>query len=118
VDNATGHNGRRRAQSVLPKRRLTGLVGHLLQDASDLGAHLEHDPMMARIAKSPRGRQARQCGQGDTGNPIDKRIDILSAHQFMLLLHQAELKHFGLNRDVRSVSLRAGGLLPLSPQVA
>jgi hypothetical protein len=37
--------------------------------------------MLRRIARSPRGaprRQARQCGQGDTGNVVDKDIEALA----------------------------------------
>jgi hypothetical protein len=57
------------------------LVGHhhLLAHVRDLGAHLEHDPLGAAsdrkitARRAPR-RQARQCGQGDTGNAVDQRV--------------------------------------------
>ena len=39
---ATGCNA---DPSAVIERRLTALVGHLLADLGDLGAHLEHDPL-------------------------------------------------------------------------
>jgi len=100
------------ASVLFIQRRLTALVGHLLADVGYLGAHFEHDPLDAapdrKIApgRAPR-RQARQCGQGNTGKVVDQRIDIAPAHQFVLLLHQPQLQHLGLDRDVGRVGLRA-----------
>jgi hypothetical protein len=70
---------------LLVERRFTAFVGHSLADVGDLGAHLEHDPLDAapnrKIAtrRTPR-RQARQCGQRDTGNAVDQFIDIRPAY--------------------------------------
>jgi hypothetical protein len=66
--------------------------------------------------RTPR-RQARQCGQRDTGNAVDERIDIRSAHQLASLLHQPQLQHLGPYLDVISISLTAWLLPPLAPQV-
>jgi hypothetical protein len=51
--------------------------------------------------------QARQCGQGDTGNAVDQCIDIRPAHKLAPLLSQPYLKHLGFDLDVISVGLGA-----------
>jgi len=84
---------------------------------------LEHDPLDAapdrKIAtRRATRRQARQMRQRDTGNAVDQCIDIRPAHQFALLLHQAELQQFSLDLEMISVSLRAWRLPPLAPQVS
>ena len=42
----------------------------------------------------------------------------VTAHQFVLLLHQPHLQHLGLDLDVISVGVRARRLPPLAPQVS
>jgi hypothetical protein len=98
-----------RSSVLLIERGFTVLVGHLLADLGDLGAHLEHDALDAapgrKIAtRRAACRQAGQGGQGDTGNAC---IDICPAHRFALLLHQAQLQHLGLDLDVISIRLTA-----------
>ena len=48
--------------------------------------------------------------QRDTGNAVDQFIDIRPAHQFAPLLHQAQLQHLGLDRDVGGVGLRCAAI--------
>jgi hypothetical protein len=76
--------------------------------------------MLRRIARSPRGRtprrQARQCGQCDTGNAVDQFVYILPAHQLPLLLGDAEPEQFGLRPLKISVRLTAWRLLFLASQ--
>jgi hypothetical protein len=45
--------------------------------------------------------QMRQHGASDA---VDQCIHIRPAHQLALLLHQAELQHLGLDRDVIGIS--------------
>ena len=42
----------------------------------------------------------------------------VTAHQLASLLHQPQLQHFGLNRDVIGVGLRSRRLLPFAPQIS
>jgi hypothetical protein len=44
------------------------------------------------------------------------RGHIALQHQHALLLHQAKLQHFGLNRDAGRISFRARRLLPPAPR--
>jgi hypothetical protein len=44
---------------LLIERRLTVLVGHLLADLGDLGAHLEHDPLDAAPGPSTGDQPSR-----------------------------------------------------------
>jgi hypothetical protein len=54
----------RRSSCVIIQWRLAALVGYLLADLGDLGAHLEYDrSMLRRIARSPRG--AHRAGRLD-----------------------------------------------------
>ncbi|WP_445216788.1 hypothetical protein ACKWRH_32170 [Bradyrhizobium sp. Pa8] len=46
----------------------------------------------------------RQHGASDL---VDQFINIRSAHQFSLLLHQPQWQHLALGRDVGSIALRA-----------
>ncbi|WP_029586771.1 hypothetical protein [Bradyrhizobium sp. URHD0069] len=56
--------------------------------------------------------------QHHTADAVDQFVDILSAHQFALLLHQVQLQHLRLELDVISVGFRAWRLPPLAPQVS
>ena len=56
--------------------------------------------------------------QHHTAEAVDQFIDIRPAHQFALLLHQAQLQHLGLDLDVISLRLRARRSPPLAPQVS
>ena len=73
------------------------LVSHLLADVGDLGAHLEHDPLDAApgrkitTRRAPR-RQARQGGQGDTGNAVDQFVDIIPAYQCSRFLSSIRIR--------------------------
>ena len=113
----------RRSSCVVIQRRLTALVGHLLADLRNLGTHLEHDRLDApRVARPPRG--AHRAGMLDNAVSVTPAIWSISSstsvwpHQFVLLLHQPQLQHLGLDRDVISVGLTARRLPPLAPQVS
>jgi hypothetical protein len=45
--------------------------------------------------------------QHHTADAVDQFVDILPAHRFVLLHHQAQLQHLGLDLDVIGVGLRA-----------
>jgi len=71
-----------------------------------------------RSAPAIRAGQAAQLRQHKTSYLVDHGFVRVTAHQFLPLLHQQQLQHLGLGRDVRGVSLRARRLLPLAPQVS
>ena len=104
-------------------KRLTALVGHLLETlAISVRTSNTTRSMRRRVARSPRG--AHRAGRLDNAVrvtpaiPVDQCIDIVLPHQFVLLLRQPQLQHLGLDLDVIRVSLRARRLLPLAPQVS
>ena len=49
---------------------------------------------------------------------VDQCIDIRAAHQFAFLLHQAQLQHLGLDRDVVASASARGDAAVLAPQVS
>ena len=50
---------------------------------------------------------AGQMRQHDAADFVDQCIGIVPPHQLALLLHQAQLQHFGLDLDVIGVGFRA-----------
>jgi hypothetical protein len=105
-------------------QRFAPLIGHLKADFGNLGAHLEYDPLDAAPGRkitsrcTPR-RQARQMRQSTV--PASWSISSSTSalvHRFSLLLHQPQLPHLGLDRDVGSIGLTAWRLLLLAPQVS
>jgi hypothetical protein len=88
------------------------LVGHLLADVGDLGAHLEHDPLDAALDRkiatrhTPR-RRLDKCGQRDTGDLIDQGIDIGSQDQLALTFQEAPFERLCLDRDMGGVGFCA-----------
>ena len=60
---------------------------------------------------------ARQMRQHDAADFVDQCIGILPAHQLALLFHQAQLQHFGLDRDVRGIGFRSRRASMLRAQV-
>ena len=111
------------SSALLIERWFTALIGHLLADGGDLGAHLEHDALdgapdrKITTRRAPR-RQARQCGQGDTGNAVDQCIDIGTAHQGALLLLDPDAQQCRLRQGMLRISRSAWRLLPLAPQIS
>jgi hypothetical protein len=87
----------------------------------DIAPDLRHDridvapPQHVATATRVHAAQMRQHGSSDL---VDQCIDIDPAHQFALLVHQAQLQHLGVDLDVISVGLCARRLLPLAPQVS
>jgi hypothetical protein len=103
------------------ERRLAGLVGHLGAGFGNLGAQLaQHGfspPSHAKISAANPRRPAAELRQHKASHLVDHGFVRLTADQFALGLHEAQLQHLGLDRDVGSISLRARRLLPLAPQV-
>src|SRR6476661_8443340 len=56
--------------------------------------------------------------QRDASDVVDQGIYIVLPHQFLALLHQSQLRQFGLDLEMISVSLRARRSPPLAPQVS
>ena len=63
---------------LLIERRLAVLVGHLLADPSDFGAHLDTTrSMLRRVARSPRG--AQRAGKLDKAVSVTPAMPSMSA---------------------------------------
>jgi hypothetical protein len=61
---------------------------------------------------------ADELGQHKANHLVDHGFMRVTAHQFAPSLHQPQLQHLRLGRDVCSVGLRARRLLPLAPLVS
>ena len=93
------------------ERRLATFVRKLGRGFGHLDATLmQHGfslPPQAKVLTGNARRPAAELREHGAADAVDQFIDIRSAHQFVLLLHQAQLQHLGLDLDVISVALRA-----------
>ena len=102
---------RRRSSCVAVQQWLTALVGHLPAGFGNLGAQLaQHgfgSSSQAKVCARNARRPTAELRQHKASHLVDHGFVRLTAHQFAPGLHQAQLQHLGLDRDVSGVCLTA-----------
>ena len=89
---------------------LARLAGHLQPAGTQVNVAVQTNINVGavdhHVAAAPR-TQARQMRQHDADHFIEQCVGVLAPDKLALLLHQAQLQHFGLDPDVIGVGLRA-----------